>query len=275
MKLNKDTPIFSIGSCFAREIRSSLLNRGYKVLPSHPLWNSRLYYNTYSILYEFERVYAGLKTDERDICRISRRSGHLAGWQEPSRRIFKALTKESLMDLSRQLDVVMDAAIREASFFIITPGMCESFKSTLTGKIFCADPQYGNPKRVSSGWDTSVFHNVTKKENYANLMRIVSLINEYKSGATIVLTVSPVPLASSFTDWPVKKASDYAKKKLVDASRAVADAVRNVYYFPSFEYCMSVPETKRYKEKEPHRWHRIRADIVKEVVRRFERQFMV
>ncbi|GAG42320.1 unnamed protein product, partial [marine sediment metagenome] len=55
--INKKTRVFLIGSCFARNVGKWLIKKGYKVIPQGDAWNSRLYYNSFSLYYEFARAF--------------------------------------------------------------------------------------------------------------------------------------------------------------------------------------------------------------------------
>ena len=57
-KLNKKNTICTLGSCFAVEIRTALTERGFDMRPAlepdKGASDQLIWYNTFSILYEFE-----------------------------------------------------------------------------------------------------------------------------------------------------------------------------------------------------------------------------
>lgn len=77
------------------------------------------------------------------------------------------------------------------------------------------------------------------EENYANLKRIVEIIQQVRPNARIVMTVSPVALARTFGDQDIVSANSEGKSILRAAVGAIAREFDAVTYFPSYELVMA------------------------------------
>lgn len=257
MKFNKSEKVFTIGSCFAREIRYYLTSKGFEVYPEGEA-SSLVFYNTYSINYEFFPP----ANREIDVIQNSDRQ-----WQEPTRRMVLAPTKADVIIKSRLLTKQMNEYISKSKVFIITLGMTECFKSD--NLVWSVHPQYGLKKGIRSGGLKMVeFFNSTVKENYVNLLRVVEILK----GKKLIFTVSPVPLTRTFRKGINTKAANIESK---DCLRSVAKTLARDYewvtYYDSYEYCQELHRRDNiYKGDGRH----IKREVVTKVVDRFmERHF--
>lgn len=249
--MKKEPKIFTIGSCFAREIRRFLTRDGYDVYPKIR-GDILTYYNTWSIRYEFERP----KNLEADFYQNS--DGQ---WQNPFRRILLAPTREALIEKTNALNEKMDEWIRSSDVFIITLGMSEVFRSKTSGLVYSNHPQYGLKKQCGQDCRAGVqgeFYNATVQDNYENLKRVVEMVAPRK----VIFTVSPVPLSKSFTDLPTAEANLISKMKL----REAVGLLKGVDYFDSFEYATGRMKTENiYKRDGRH----VKSRVVQDIVARF------
>lgn len=243
--------IFTIGSCFAERIRSFLTAEGFKVgpptdhipmapdrynidrLPRYPHLD---YYNTFTIRQEFERHIGEWAQDPDDYWTIKDPlwEGEVA-YQDPYRRATFGRTPEDLLEAVRHTDDAIDRGIREADVFFMTMGMAEVFRNKQSGKIACQKPGYAK----GGGEEQTEFHMSSYEENYANLRRIVEIITQVRPEARIVFTVSPVPLARTFSDNDIVAANTEGKSILRAAIGAIARDFDAVTYFPSYELVMA------------------------------------
>ena len=201
IKLNKENNVIcTLGSCFALEIRRELEERKFRTSPVLGDWEERneqlVWYNPFSILYEFERAFGLRKTNYED-CWQARRWQQWSGWQEPSRRQVFAKTFEELKTISEGLDTQIIDGIQNADTYIITLGLSEVFKIKTSGNVVCTHPAYENTR--SEGIKLVEFWNLTKEDSYQCLEKICSLVKKNKPDANIIFTVSPIPLQRTFT----------------------------------------------------------------------------
>jgi hypothetical protein len=260
-----DSTICTLGSCFALEIRRELESRGFNTCPKGEANRQLVWYNTYSIAYEFKRTFDGLKTNYDDCWRLS--DGR---YQEPSRRLVFAEDMSSLKCASEMLDSEIINGIRSANIYILTLGLSEVWMHKNSKRALCAHPKYGLRNVTSDGLQNVTFHNSTKEDNLRNLTLICKLIQRHNPNASIIFTVSPVPLNKTFTEKPLAEANAISKEKLQWAAKEVVSKFPNASYFDSFEYCMSIPSKKRYRRDKRH----VKPEVIAGVISRFEDQFL-
>ena len=243
--------IFTIGSCFAERIRAYLTVEGFTVGPptldipmdldrfridNLPRLGHLDYYNTFTIRQEFERHLGEWTQDPDDYWTIKDPvwEGDVA-YQDPYRRATFGRTPEDLREAVAHSDAAIDRGIREADVFFMTMGMAEVFRNKQSGKIACQKPGYAK----GGGEEQTEFHMSSYEENYANLKRIVEIIQQVRPNARIVMTVSPVALARTFGDQDIVSANSEGKSILRAAVGAIAREFDAVTYFPSYELVMA------------------------------------
>ena len=237
MEITRSTPIASMGSCFAREIKAVLLREGYSYITeevNHPAsrhassaWE-RLY-NLSSMRqifeYTFEEWAPALRWWKAPV------SGKV---QDPFRRIILYDSLEQADADFRHHRICSRKALKRAEVLILTLGLTEIWEDRSDGSVIClpAGPY------VSEGGDMSRYEFRVSRyaENLANLERIHAIMAVHNPGCKLIVTVSPVHLWATFRkDRDVISASCNSKSIL----RAVADEFcslhENTFYFPAFE----------------------------------------
>ena len=237
LTLDRTTPVASMGSCFALEIRKILLRQGYAYITEekhHPAavhasaaWE-RLY-NTFSMRQVFEYTF--------DSFTPQLRWWHVPGSnqiQDPYRRI---ILYNSLKEAHRDFDNHVQCsrrALTRAKVLILTLGLTEIWEDQSDGSVICLP----SGPYVNSGGDMTRYKFRVSRygENLSNLKRIHALMSENNSECQLLITVSPVHLWATFrTDADVISASCNSKSTL----RAVADEFverhDNCHYFPAYE----------------------------------------
>jgi hypothetical protein len=236
-EITRATPIASLGSCFAREIKRRLLQRGFNYIAEevhHPAavhasaaWER--VYNTFCMRQIFEYSFADWKPDQR--WWQTPQSGRI---QDPYRRVilYDSLARAEA-DFARHCGHSR-SALQRAELLIITLGLTEIWQDRLDGSVISlpAGPY------VTEGGDMRRYEFRVSRhaENLANLERIHAILSRHNPGCRILVTISPVNLWATFrTDADVISASCNSKSTL----RAVADEFAgrhpNVFYFPAFE----------------------------------------
>jgi len=231
------TPVASMGSCFAREIRKVLLKEGYAYITEETdnpasvhasaAWERT--YNTFSMRQIFEYTFESFTPDLRwwtvpDSGRI----------QDPYRRI---LLYDSLDEAEEDFEkhrLHSRRALERAEVLILTLGLTEIWEDRVDGSVICI-PSGPYPKE---GGDMGRYRFRVSRypENLENLERIHTMMNRNNPGCKLLVTVSPVHLWATFReDADVISASCNSKSTL----RAVADEFvyshDNVFYFPAYE----------------------------------------
>lgn len=207
--LGLDDRVVTLGSCFARELRSRLAASG---VGGGNVWIPSGLNNTFAILDFISWCVTGRETGrgyryDRDD------EGKIREWKPEGER-------EQCLD-----------ALRDAGAFVFTLGLAEVWQDRETGAVFWR----GVPKDVYRA-DRHVFRLTSVEENEANIVQIVELVRSANATAPIVLTLSPVPLRATFREISCLTADSVSKSVLrVAIDQAMTRGPGNVWYWPSFE----------------------------------------
>ena len=236
-QIDKSTRIASMGSCFAREIKTILMREGFAYISEethHPAskhasaaWERT--YNSFSMRQIFEYTFENWKPEVR--WWKAPKSGKI---QDPYRRIILYDSLEKAEEDFEHHREHSRRALKNADLLILTLGLTEIWEDTSDGSVICLP----SGPYVTEGGDMSKYgFRVSRyEENLHNLERIHQILTQYNPECTLLITVSPVHLWATFReDLDVISASCNSKSTL----RAVADEFcsqhNNVFYFPAFE----------------------------------------
>jgi hypothetical protein len=254
-KLSRQDTFHTIGSCFAREVEVALTDLGIslaaadaefpwdwfdprmKSLPGNiagqdvaqtrqrsPLNR----YSVHSILYDIERVFGKSHTFEQTVVPIV---GEYEIWDPQLKNL--AYGDLSFTHTARGVLDRAIASIATADVVIMTLGMTETWYDEQIGAVLPTPP---HPFQIKRFPDRFSFFNADFQAVSAALEAIVEMIAQYSTkDPWIVLTVSPVPMGSTFTNKDVIVANSYSKGTLVSAAQAMAATHETVDYFPSYE----------------------------------------
>jgi hypothetical protein len=262
--MTRDTPVASIGSCFAREIKDHLVSNGFNYLQTAEGPNARhgsaawdRVYNTFCLRQEFERALGVFHPAER----FWRHEGKAL---DPYR---KQVVWHSHEEAERELTAHAKAAreaFTRARVLVITVGLTEIWHSTIDQSVFYQVPPAGVFDPTRHG-----FRNSTFSENLANLEAIHALLAGANPGCQIIITVSPVPLRATFQKQSVVISNTVSKAILVAATSAFVANHDNVHYFPSYELVTTcIP--RAFKGDNRH----VKRRAIRTIMRIFEQMFL-
>ena len=277
------TPIASMGSCFAREIKDWLVKNKYNYLLgneieshflSHELFMGdkgrspsihasvawERVYNTFTMRNIIDYSFNGIELHDRFVEVESRKGKKYTADLVRSRMIFRNL-KEARSNFANHLKesrrVLMNAEV-----LILTLGLIEIWQSEKSGLVIGAHP--GNEYKLPPEFKPRVSE---LSENLDNLKHVVKTLNFHNENLKIIITVSPVHLLKTERDdTDVISASCYSKSLL----RVVADQIakfNNVYYFPSYEIatiCSNIDEIPLYPDN-----HHVSREVVCNIMTAF------
>lgn len=235
---SKEDPIFTVGSCFARNVEAELEKNGYKV----PMRNLNLatvagkettgIFNNYgvaSILNELQWGTGEEKFDP-DVHLYKTTNGkyidlHLTSLARPSSLEACLQRRENIKNGFAQ--------VKGCSVVIITLGLIEIWYDNEAACYLNISPPRNIRKQHPERFE---LHVLSHQEVLEGLFKIYQLLdrhcsNSYKS----ILTVSPVPLAITYTDQDVAVANAYSKATLRSAASQLVETRDNVDYYPSYE----------------------------------------
>jgi hypothetical protein len=258
--LSSQDIIFTMGSCFAEEIRTALTARGQACVPRYrriafdptmalvdtvPKIEHMNFYNTFAIRQQFEQMF-GLWTQEPDDYWVVQRfPPKIVSWtkrpnyQDPYRRLVIAQSPEMLWTMVTRIVDEMRRAFEEATAFIFTFGMTEVFINRRSGRVAAQKPGYAG----GGGLEEATRHDSTFGENLENVRSLIRMIRARKPGAPIIMSVSPVPLARTFGPLDIVTASFEGKSILRAVLGQVVREFEGVAYLPSYEYVTMLGET--------------------------------
>lgn len=265
--IDKQTPIASIGSCFAREVKDHLVRNGYNYLQTadgpHARHGSAAWdrvYNTFSLRQEFERA-------------LGEFSPRTEAWVMPDGRRLDPYRKgvtwtdpdAQSADLAHHRRTAR-RALTECDALVVTVGLNEIWYDKSSGDVF-----FQVPPRALFDPERHGFRTGTVDENLGNLERMHALLQAANPGCQLLITVSPVPLRATFRKAHNVVVSNVESKAtlLVATKMFVADHPETVHYFPSYE----LVQTAVAEPFEPDNRH-VKRSTVAQIMRVFEHAFL-
>ncbi|RWD52905.1 MAG: hypothetical protein EOS25_00045 [Mesorhizobium sp.] len=272
-----DDIFFTMGSCFAQEIRRALTSRQIACVPSYryisfdptqaivdelPRQEHMNFYNTFTVRLQVEQMLGLWDQAHDDWWQVKKRApwGPIC-FQDPYRRGNFAKSPQVLREVIESINGEMRVGFDAATAFIFTFGMTEVFINKSSGKAAAQKPLY----RGGGGMQETTLHVSGFQENYANVMATVDMVRQHKPDAPIILTVSPVALARTFQDMDVVTASTEGKSVLRAVLGQVCRERDNVHYLPSFELVTYRGLARSYREDLRH----VKKSVVEEIVEQF------
>jgi hypothetical protein len=261
--LTKRTPICSMGSCFAREVKDFLVDEGYAYVQTATGPNARhgsaawdRVYNTFCIRQEFERALGEFAPRET----FWKRGDELI---DPYRKAVRWADRDAMAADLAEHKRTAALALTSAEIVVLTVGVNEIWHSLEDGAVFFQVPpaEVFDPSRHA-------FRTATVQENVANLLRAHELLKRANPAAKTIVTVSPVPLRATFrTDANAITATTESKATLLVAAKEFARAAQDVHYFPSYEIAHTMPEP--FEADARH----VRRDVVRRIMEVFVHRF--
>jgi hypothetical protein len=247
-KISKTDSIFAIGSCFARNIEGALHQAGMNVLSrkidlgkiGDEVGSAATFFNKYTVVSILNDLEWALERDtfpgEDIIYSISKEI-----YCDPQLGLVKLpYPLPEIMDMrTRYLDAM--AQVVKADVVIITLGYVETwYDKELDLYLNIAPP----PRLCTQFPDRFEFRVLGFEDVLKALEKIYALLKKHrKTPLKMLLTVSPVPLLSTFRDMDVLVANTYSKSVQRAAVETFVATKLDVDYFPSYEsVTLSNPE---------------------------------
>lgn len=255
-KIAKGCSVFTIGSCFARNIETKLSLRGFDVPTTRFSLPSKVRegkssrpsavlnkFTVHSIGNELDRILEGVEPTNRGF--ISEPDDL---WFDPQATLTGALDWRTVNQLRDAIEAT-SVTIKDADVVFITLGLTESWLDTETGVYLNG----GLPRRhMLRHVGRFRFVNFGYVDVLTELRRTIEMIQKHgKPTVKTVVTVSPVPLAATFSDQDVIVANNYSKSVLRVVAQDVG-CMERVDYYPSYEMVMFSPRPFAWMEDQRH-----------------------
>ena len=269
---------FTMGSCFAEEIRIALTQRGIACTPRYrdivfdpatamvdslPEREHMNFYNTFTVRLQLEQMLGMWEqaADDYWIVKRAKAPWGPAGYQDPYRRLIMAKTPEVLAATVASVNRTIREGMEAATAFIFTFGMTEVFINRKSSKVAAQKPAYAG----GGGEKETALHVSSYQENLENVLAVVDLVRNSKPLAPIVLTVSPVSLSRTFQDSDVVTVNTESKSILRAVLGQVSRERDSVIYLPSFEFVTARGYEHAYEIDRRH----VQRPVVAEIIDQF------
>lgn len=251
--ITRDDRITAFGSCFAANVSEYLAQRGYNVFnqtsasaAAYVIRCGEGMVNTFAVSQQFQWAYGEREFDE-------------ALWYDKSGA--EASYDEAIRERTRKI-------FNSTDVFIITLGLSEVWYNKTSGEVFWRAIPRSKFDATRHGFKVS-----TVAENIENLETIYRIIRAKRPQASVIFTLSPVPLTATFRPVSCITANTVSKSVLRVAldefCRAHSDQ-QGLFYFPSFEI------TKEYFRDSYRGDNRhVRADVIKQIMRTFAKHYLI
>ena len=229
--IEPDEKIFTIGSCFAREIESRLVKRHFDV-PVSKFVNPEMLneYNAGTILQRIESVFGmftyedGMGIEETD-----------KGFVDLFLHIAQVPVPLDVLLLRRRMIAEVYQELLASHTVVITLGLTETWFDT---RYQCYVNKAPSRMTVNREPERFQFHRMDVEDVMARVSNALALISNH-SQKKIVLTVSPIPIEATFSQSNAIVANSYSKAVLRVVAEKMSNDFSNVDYFPSFEMAIS------------------------------------
>lgn len=269
LHITAHTPIVSIGSCFARELKVWLKLHKYTFIetaqgPCAGAGSARYdrVYNTFTLRQEFERAFGTFEPKE-------------TYWEfeedgetrllDPYRKNIAWEDKDDLIsELAEHRETVRQAFI-QAEVLVITVGQAEIWYNKTDGSVFPLVP----PSQI---FDPEIhgFRLSTYEENLLNLERLFELFSNNNPTGHIIITLSPVPLMATFRPLNSLVANTASKSILRTAIETfVQKHSDRITYFPAYEV-VAVVENNPFRDDNRH----VKREVIDRIMELFEAYFV-
>jgi hypothetical protein len=231
--------VFTIGSCFARNIEISLRDRGLRIptldlqFPDEELMRGTGLrtgilnkYTPFSMLNEIEQL-----ARDDDGGRFLIDAGDDKFW-DGQLHSHETVTRERGLQRRRRIRRLYAEAVAESAVVIVTLGLIEAWWDE-------AEQLYLNdtvPRSLIERHPGRFFFEVLPIDKTIDaVMRLVAGMHALNPAQKMLLTVSPVPFQRSFSGTDAIVANSYSKAALRVAAEIATRSFDHVDYFPSYE----------------------------------------
>ena len=290
-KFTLDTakPVFTIGSCFAREIEKVLIgagldvpmkdfdipleyvdlannrryqNRAYHEARGEALWTKNHILNKYSvasIVSELRRIVGQVKVSDEYFIHMGQ--GRVI---DPNLNLCIFPDLEAALRTREEVDRVLRRFLSSGTL-VVTLGMTETWMDRNTGEAISGCP---NPRALKKEPGRFYFVNASFESLMDDLHAMTELArqcNEAPDDLKIIVTVSPVSLGRTFTEMDVVVANSRSKSTLRAVADALSDGANSIDYYPSYEMVTCGERSQVFEDDMLH----VRPACVAEITQRF------
>ena len=262
--ISRDARIYTIGSCFAREIEEHLEKRDLTVLSRQISVPAEIFHapnpRMSAILNQYSTV-AMLDLLQRGEASLAKVPVGMDSFTLPCVSTIKLMSAETADTVQAALKANF-ALMAEADCIIITLGQNECWYDRELEIHWNIMPPMS---LIEKAPDRFIVRCPNLQANYENLGTIIEHLQRLNKAMDIVLTVSPVPLHLTFSGQDALIANQYNKSVLRVIAEEATQKYDRVSYFPSFEMVTHSSPQAAFMEDFGH----VRPEMVEQVVKVF------
>ncbi len=260
-QISKGSSVFTIGSCFAREVESYLKQQSISV-PTHD----------FTVPYEEAPGRPNRILNQYNpatMLQCIRSAGEPAGssalYDVSAGQVVDCLlatggrpvSRERAMERRNQINALYAKGLQASDTVVITLGLIEAWYDKDDGVFLNEMPPQKKLKAEKSRFE---FRRLDVGGVYRIQSEMIDMLSSDRM-RNIILTVSPVPLQTTFSGKDAVTANAYSKSVLRVVAEMVSEEFPNVDYFPSYE----IVTTAGLRAMGPDNIH-VRPVIVKQIV---------
>jgi hypothetical protein len=261
-KIASGAKVFTIGSCFARNVEEHLSLLGCELptldfsVPSEEWTGLRRNgilnkYTPATVCQEIEWAAAilkrgeGFKPEDAQEMRFDLADGQVIDLHLGS---FIPVSFARFIERRAEIYALYTHAF-EADLVSLTFGLTESWQENDTGLHIHQAPTARQLMRAAPRFD---FVNIDYEGSLGYMQRAVDALRDLNPTASIIVTISPVPLNTTFSGQDIITANMLSKATLRSAVGKLEKLYDNLDYFPSFESALHSPMETAYAEDLRH-----------------------
>lgn len=270
-EFSRETPVLTIGSCFARNIERHLVSLGFDLpmtrvaLPreervsevANDILNK---YSVHSIENELRWAFEPCQVPEISLF-LETTDGL---WHDP--QLAPNILPATLERVAERRREVMEATreMARCGLVIITLGLAESWFDIETGLYLNGAPPPAALNRYPGRFALDI---LSYSEILDSLERIRELVKQHgRADAKILITTSPVPFKATFSGEDALVANCYSKSVQRAACREFSARHSDVDYFPSYEVVTLTERKTAFEVDNIHVRHAVVAQIMETVL---------
>ncbi len=204
--ISRETPVVTIGSCFARNIAADLIGHGYRI---HRVNVSERLFSPFAL----RDFVVHLCSENLDIAHF------IDAWR---------VSQAQIEDIRR---VIVEGAV-----VILTFGLSFVWFDTETDEIIFDPTKKVGLKLIVANPERYEMRATEVPENFEAIVDVIEGLRRLNPFTKVIATLSPVPLHRAISDYPVIVADTISKATLRCALHNVTMlGLKDVYYFPAYE----------------------------------------
>jgi hypothetical protein len=271
--LQAGSSVFTIGSCFARNVEQELAKAGFRIptldidVPEEAYSRDSRFansilnkYTAHSTADEIMRGLGLATYPDRGLMPLAN-----GKWIDPQASATQAMDRDLAETVRDRLDVVL-ASLPQSAALIVTLGLTETWLDAETGLIFNGL----HPAAPRAYRDRLRFFNATPQDCYDSMAGALSALHDRCPDMKVIVTVSPVPMRQTFTDMDVVAANTYSKATLRVTAQMLYETFDFVDYFPSYEMVTNSPRATSWFPDQIH----VSFDLVAAVIGTFVERYV-